>query len=61
MLPTNATLPYVRAIAEHCWREACAENPDLAHGLTATAGQLFSVEVAVAHGYTALKPVGLAG
>ncbi|MFD0362638.1 alanine dehydrogenase [Nocardia sp. GCM10030253] len=58
---TNATLPYVRAIADHGWREACARNPDLAHGLAAAVGRLLSAEVAAAHGYTALKSVGLAG
>ncbi|WP_228002506.1 alanine dehydrogenase [Nocardia australiensis] len=55
---TNATLPYVRAIADHGWRAACAAHPDLASGLTADAGRLMSVEVAAAHGYTALDPVG---
>ncbi|WP_378739102.1 alanine dehydrogenase [Nocardia brasiliensis] len=58
---TNATLPYVRAIAAHGWKEACATDPDLAHGLTADAGRLLSPEVAAAHGYTNPKPVGLAG
>ncbi|MFI7001997.1 alanine dehydrogenase [Nocardia sp. NPDC050175] len=58
---TNATLPYVRAIAALGWKEACTANPDLAHGLTADAGRLLSVEVAAAHGYTTAKPVGLAG
>ncbi|WP_028477358.1 alanine dehydrogenase [Nocardia sp. CNY236] len=46
---TNATLPYVRAIADLGWQEACAANPDLGHGLTADAGRLLSTEVAAAH------------
>ncbi|MEV0298648.1 alanine dehydrogenase [Nocardia sp. NPDC050710] len=58
---TNATRPYVRAIADRGWREACAANPDLAHGLTAHSGRLLSAEVAAAHGYSAPHPVGLAG
>lgn len=58
---TNATLPYVRAIAEHGWREACRANAELARGLAADKGRLLSVEVAAAHGYSAPKPVGLAG
>ncbi|MFQ6399122.1 alanine dehydrogenase [Nocardia sp. KC 131] len=57
----NATLPYVRAVADHGWREACAANLDLARGLTADGGRLLSSEVAAAHGYTALNPIGLVG
>ncbi|WP_439651194.1 hypothetical protein [Nocardia panacis] len=49
---TNATLPYVRTIAEHGWRAALAAHPELAHGLTADAGELLSAEVAAAHGYS---------
>ncbi|MBF6468823.1 alanine dehydrogenase [Nocardia beijingensis] len=56
---TNATLPYVRAIADLGWQEACATHPDLAHGLTADAGRLLSAEVAAAHGYS--RPLGVAG
>jgi alanine dehydrogenase len=56
---TNATLPYVRAIAGLGWQEACATHPDLAHGLTADAGRLLSAEVAAAHGYS--RPLGVAG
>ncbi|WP_327114235.1 alanine dehydrogenase [Nocardia sp. NBC_01730] len=58
---TNATLPYVRAIAELGWKDACSTHSELAHGLTAHAGGLVSVEVAAAHGYTAPRPVGIAG
>ena len=47
---TNATLPYVRAIADLGWSAACDADPGLAQGLTADAGQLFSAEVARAHG-----------
>ncbi len=58
---TNATLPYVKAIATQGWKVACSANPELAHGLTADAGVLRSVEVAAAHGYSAPRPVGLVG
>lgn len=58
---TNATLPFVLAIAEQGWREACAARPDLAAGLTAVQGLLLSPQVAEAHGLTATRPVGLAG
>ncbi|WP_040795236.1 alanine dehydrogenase [Nocardia higoensis] len=58
---TNATLPYVLAIAGEGPREACATRPDLAAGLTAEAGVLLSPQVAAAHGYPATRPVGLAG
>ncbi|WP_067672074.1 alanine dehydrogenase [Nocardia miyunensis] len=51
---TNATLPYVRAIASHGWRDACRADPGLGQGLTADAGQLFSAEVANAHGLVAV-------
>ncbi|MFI6869266.1 alanine dehydrogenase [Nocardia sp. NPDC050406] len=47
---TNATLPYIKAIAEKGWRAACDADPGLAQGLTADAGKLYSVEVAQAHG-----------
>ncbi|WP_459961189.1 alanine dehydrogenase [Nocardia sp. IFM 10818] len=52
---TNATLPYARAIADQGWRAACDADPGLAQGLTADGGQLFSREVAAAHG---LQPAG---
>ncbi|TQM25831.1 alanine dehydrogenase [Nocardia bhagyanarayanae] len=58
---TNATLPYVRAIADQGWRDACTTHPDLAHGLAADAGRLLSAEVAAAHGYPVTETVGLAG
>ncbi|MFI5782478.1 alanine dehydrogenase [Nocardia sp. NPDC051570] len=51
---TNATLPYVLAIADHGWRAAADADPGLARGLTAEGGQLFSDEVARAHGLLAV-------
>ncbi|MQY25694.1 Alanine dehydrogenase [Nocardia sp. RB56] len=57
---TNATLPYVRTIADRGWRAACRADPGLAQGLTADAGQLLSAEVAAAHGLAAGSPDGFA-
>jgi alanine dehydrogenase len=47
------TLPYVLALADHGWREACRLDPALARGLTTHDGALTSPEVAEAHGYDA--------
>lgn len=47
---TNATLPYVRTIADLGWREACRADPGLEAGLNADGGQLYSAAVARAHG-----------
>lgn len=43
---TNATLPYVRAIADHGWRAALARDHGLAHGLNVHAGQITHQAVA---------------
>ncbi len=37
---TNATLPYVVALADKGWRDACASDPGLALGLNTHAGRL---------------------
>jgi alanine dehydrogenase len=47
---TNATLPYVKAIADHGWRAAIARDPGLAQGLNVHAGQLTHEAVASALG-----------
>ena len=47
---TNATLPYVRAIAGLGWRDALRADASLALGLNAHAGQVVSEPVAIAHG-----------
>jgi len=47
---TNATLPYVKALADHGWRRALAADPGLAHGLNVHAGQLTHQAVAQALG-----------
>jgi alanine dehydrogenase len=47
---TNATLPYVRALADHGWRQAIANDLGLARGLNVHAGQLTHEAVARALG-----------
>jgi alanine dehydrogenase len=47
---TNATLPYVKALAEHGWRQALLQDPGLAHGLNVHAGRLTHEAVATALG-----------
>jgi alanine dehydrogenase len=45
---TNATLPYVRALADLGWQEALARDPGLARGLNVHAGQVTHAAVAKA-------------
>jgi len=47
---TNATLPYVKAIADHGWRQALESDAGLARGLNVHAGQLTYEAVASALG-----------
>jgi alanine dehydrogenase len=47
---TNATLPYVRALADHGWRQAIANDPGLAKGLNVHAGHVTHQAVAKALG-----------
>jgi alanine dehydrogenase len=47
---TNATMPYVRAIANAGWREALRSDPALALGLNTHAGNIVNAQVAEAHG-----------
>ena len=47
---TNATLPYVRAIANSGWREALRADPALALGLNTHARSVVNAPVATAHG-----------
>jgi alanine dehydrogenase len=48
---TNATLPYVKAIADQGWRQALANDGGLARGLNVHAGQLTHEAVALALGF----------
>ncbi|MFI1916516.1 alanine dehydrogenase [Nocardia sp. NPDC020380] len=50
---TNATLPYVVALADKGWRAATAADAGLAAGLSTHDGVLLSESVAEAHGYVA--------
>jgi alanine dehydrogenase len=47
---TNATLPYVKALADHGWRAAIAKDAGLAQGLNVHAGQVTHEAVASALG-----------
>jgi alanine dehydrogenase len=47
---TNATLPYVRALAGRGWKAALRADPGLAEGLATWDGQLVSEPVGKAHG-----------
>ncbi|MBG6107680.1 alanine dehydrogenase [Frigoribacterium sp. CG_9.8] len=47
---TNATLPYVRAIANHGWINALRADASLALGLNTHSGEVISEPVAAAHG-----------
>lgn len=47
---TNATMPYVRALANRGWREALAADGALALGLNTHGGAVVSEPVAAAHG-----------
>jgi alanine dehydrogenase len=49
---TNATLPYVVALADKGWQRACREDHSLALGLNAHAGSVTNAPVAEAHGMT---------
>jgi len=51
---TNATLPYVRAIATKGWRHALRSDAALAGGLNTFGGSLTNAAVASAHGLDAI-------
>jgi alanine dehydrogenase len=50
---TNATLRYVRALADFGWRDACKRDPGLAAGLNVHAGEITHAVVAKALGLKA--------
>ncbi len=50
---TNATLPYVVALAEKGWRQACRDDHSLAQGLNTYAGRLTNAPVGEAVGIEA--------
>lgn len=56
---TNATLPYLTALADQGWQAALRADPALAGGLTTHAGQLANLPVGQAHGIDAVEPAAL--
>jgi alanine dehydrogenase len=56
---TNATLPYIEAIADHGIAEAVGRDPALARGVNVLDGRITYEAVAEAHGldYTPLEAV----
>ena len=54
---TNATMPYIRAIANLGWLDALAADPALALGLNTHAGHVTNQAVATAH---SIEPTALA-
>jgi len=48
---TNATLPYVRSLADHGWQQALVKDRGLAHGLNVHDGALTHEAVAAALGF----------
>ncbi|MFN2629372.1 MAG: alanine dehydrogenase, partial [Gaiellaceae bacterium] len=56
---TNATLPYVEAVADHGLTEAVARDPALAHGVNVLDGKITYEAVAEAHNldYSPLQAV----
>jgi alanine dehydrogenase len=56
---TNATLPYVSAVAELGWQRAVAADPALAAGLTTHRGAITNLAVAKAQGLEAVDPYSL--
>jgi alanine dehydrogenase len=47
---TNATMPYVRELAEKGWEKAIEENPALRNGLNIADGKIYHPAVARAFG-----------
>ncbi len=53
---TNATLPFVLALADKGWQAACRDDPALAKGLNTHAGRLTNAAVAQAHDLPKVAP-----
>ncbi|HYN71661.1 MAG TPA: alanine dehydrogenase [Nakamurella sp.] len=58
---TNATLPYVSAVANLGWQQAISLDHALAAGLTTHHGEITNLAVAKAHGVDAVDPYSLVG
>ncbi len=53
---TNATMPYLLALADKGWRQACADDPHLLEGLNVHAGKLTYYAVGKALGIDVTSP-----
>lgn len=52
----NATLPFIIALANKGWQQACADDPHLLNGLNVHAGQLTNAAVGVALNLPVVSP-----
>lgn len=52
----NATLPFMLALADKGWRQACADDPHLLNGLNVHAGHLTYAAVGTALGLEVMSP-----
>lgn len=52
----NATMPFMLALADKGWRQACADDPHLLNGLNVHAGQLTYFAVGKALGIDVISP-----
>ncbi|MEM7544059.1 MAG: alanine dehydrogenase [Pseudomonadota bacterium] len=52
----NATMPFMLALADKGWKQACQDNPHLAEGLNVHAGQLTYFAVGQALGIDVISP-----
>ena len=53
----NATLPFLLALANKGWRQACGDDPHLLAGLNVHAGRITCAPVGAAQGLMAIDPV----
>ena len=53
---TNATMPYLLALADKGWRQACLDDPHLMEGLNVHAGKLTYFAVGKALGIDVISP-----
>lgn len=58
---TNATMPYVVALADRGWQAACRSDRALAKGLSTHDGALLSEQVATDLGMASVDPAGVLG
>ncbi|MBB3191161.1 alanine dehydrogenase [Halomonas cerina] len=58
---TNATLPFVKALANKGWQQALADDPHFAAGLNVHDGQVTYAAVAEAFGLEYVEPASLLG